>query len=120
MLWLWSISICINNFWIFNSQHDLEDIVLIYAFQDSNTNLKYVWESIELPDKGQSAIEKGAHNKTLVLSNLVEGVYLWKVTVTSSNPAGYGATVSNVTVLPAARINTPPKARDENDTFWCV
>ena len=89
--------------------------------QDSNTNLKYVWESIELPDKGQSAIEKGAHNKTLVLSNLVEGVYLWKVTVTSSNPAGYGATVSNVTVLPAARINTPPKARDENDTFWwCV
>jgi len=82
----------------------------VVTSDDSNTNLKYVWESIELPDKGQSAIEKGAHNKTLVLSNLVEGVYLWKVTVTSSNPAGYGATVSNVTVLPAARINTPPKA----------
>ena len=73
---------------------------------------KYQWTSLSLPTSSQGVtVEEGAASATLSLSHLVEGVYMWKVTVTGSEQeGGYGETVANVTVLPATRVNTPPRA----------
>ena len=72
---------------------------------------KYEWKLISSPSSEPShAIEEGAKTQTLKLSKLVQGVYVWKVIVTSEKPPGYGEAKANVTVLPAKRINTPPKA----------
>nr|CAD7198983.1 unnamed protein product [Timema douglasi] len=45
---------------------------------------------------------------TLKLSNLIEGLYTFKVSV--SSPGAYGETLANVTVLPPKRINQIPVA----------
>ena len=76
---------------------------------DSNP-YKYEWKNIAMPPKGDTAVEENANSKTLTLSSLVEGVYQWRVIVTSSSPPGFGEAGANVTVLPAARVNRPPKA----------
>ena len=71
---------------------------------------KYEWKLISKVQTDQTAVEKNSKTQTLSLSNLVEGVYQFKVTVTANNPPGYGDALANVTVLAAKRINTPPKA----------
>ena len=71
----------------------------------------YEWKLISSPSSEQSsAVEEGAKTQSLKLSHLAEGVYVWKVTVISADPAGYGETRANVTVLAARRINSPPVA----------
>jgi len=80
---------------------------------DEKNPYKYEWKlvSTSLVSKtDQTAVEKNSKTQTLSLSNLSEGVYQFKVTVTSNNPVGFGQAFANVTVLPAKRINTPPKA----------
>eukprot|EP00090_Calanus_glacialis_P008081 TRINITY_DN16425_c0_g1_i1.p1 TRINITY_DN16425_c0_g1~~TRINITY_DN16425_c0_g1_i1.p1 ORF type:complete len:942 (-),score=151.95 TRINITY_DN16425_c0_g1_i1:315-3140(-) len=77
---------------------------------DKKNPYKYEWKLVSMSKTDQTAVEKNSKTQTLTLSNLVEGVYQFKVTVTSSNPAGFGQTFANVTVEPAKRINTPPKA----------
>ena len=76
---------------------------------DSNP-MKYVWKTVSMPSDGESAVESNKNTRTLTLSNLVEGVYQFRVIVSQSSPAGYGEALANVTVLPAARLNTPPQA----------
>eukprot|EP00092_Neocalanus_flemingeri_P001829 GFUD01001950.1.p1 GENE.GFUD01001950.1~~GFUD01001950.1.p1 ORF type:complete len:942 (-),score=163.76 GFUD01001950.1:271-3096(-) len=77
---------------------------------DANNPYKYEWKLISIVQTDQNAVEKNSKTQTLSLSNLVEGVYQFKVTVTAKNPPGYGQALANVTVLPAKRINTPPAA----------
>jgi len=77
---------------------------------DANNPYKYEWKLVSMSKNDQTAVEKNSKTEKLSLSNLVEGVYQFKVTVTSNNPAGYGQAFANVTVLPPKRINTPPRA----------
>ena len=77
----------------------------------TDDSLQYEWKLLSSPSSGAtSAIEKGRNEQSLHLSGLVEGVYVWKVVVTSAQPPGYGEARANVTVLAARRINSPPKA----------
>ena len=76
---------------------------------DSNP-MKYVWKTVSMPSDGESAVESNKNTRTLTLSHLVEGVYQFKVIVSQSSPAGYGEALANITVLPMARLNTPPQA----------
>ncbi|XP_039275783.1 dyslexia-associated protein KIAA0319-like [Nilaparvata lugens] len=69
----------------------------------------YVWTLISKPEGSSSGATMNDQNGgTLKLSNLSEGVYTFKVTV--SAPGVYGETLANVTVLPKKRINKPPVA----------
>jgi len=71
---------------------------------------KYEWKLISMSQNDQTAVEQNSKTQTLSLSNLVEGVYQFKVKVTSSNPPGFGQAYANVTVEAVKRINTPPIA----------
>lgn len=71
---------------------------------------KYEWKLVTMTGGSQTAVEENSNTQTLKLSSLEEGVYQFKVTVTSRTPAGYGEALANVTVLAAKRINAPPKA----------
>ena len=90
---------------------------------------KYEWQLVSMPgtEADQTAVEKNSKSQTLILTNLVVGVYQFKVIkrelssaslysafvqvkVTSQQPAGYGETAANVTVLPVPRVNRPPVA----------
>jgi len=79
--------------------------------EDLKNPFQYEWKLISSPSSElATAQEKGAKTQTLELSGLTEGVYVWKVAVTSIDPPGYGEIKANVTVLAAKRINSPPKA----------
>lgn len=65
----------------------------------------YEWTSLEQP-KGSTAV-KHQNEGQLHLEKLVEGLYTFKVAVSTST--SYGETFVNVTVLPASRINKPPQ-----------
>jgi len=77
---------------------------------DKSNPYKYEWKLVSMSKTDQTAVEKNSKTQTLSLSNLAEGVYQFKVTVTANDPAGFGQANASVTVLPAKRINTPPKA----------
>ena len=78
---------------------------------DAKNPFSYEWKLISSPSSEHTtAQEKGAKTQTLELSGLSEGVYVWKVAVSSLDPPGYGEIKANVTVLAAKRINLPPKA----------
>ena len=87
-------------------------LTAITTEQSTSSNpIKYVWKTLSVPGKGEDAIETNKNTKTLTLTHLVtEGLYQFKVIVTTANPAGYGECLANVTVLPAARKNKPPRA----------
>ncbi|KAL1497900.1 hypothetical protein ABEB36_008782 [Hypothenemus hampei] len=65
---------------------------------------QYEWTSLHQPE-GSTAV-KHQNNNELHLEQLTEGTYEFKVSV--STLTSYGETFVNVTVLPEARINTPP------------
>ncbi|XP_050298376.1 dyslexia-associated protein KIAA0319-like protein [Anthonomus grandis grandis] len=66
---------------------------------------QYEWTSLHQPE-GSTAV-KHQNDNQLHLEKLAEGIYEFKVSV--STPTSYGETFVNVTVLPEARINTPPE-----------
>jgi len=79
--------------------------------EDTQAPFQYEWKLVSRPSTEKtSAIEEGGKTQSLKLSKLGEGVYVWKVVVTSAQLPGYGEALANVTVLPAKRINQPPKA----------
>jgi len=72
-----------------------------------NQTFKYEWKTqTNLP-----GTESNANSETLKLSGLSEGVYIFKVAISSTSPIGYGEAMANVTVLPMQRVNTPPHAK---------
>ncbi|KAJ8953581.1 hypothetical protein NQ318_003003 [Aromia moschata] len=74
------------------------------AAGDADDKYQYEWTSLHQPD-GSTAV-KHQNGGQLHLEKLTEGLYSFKVSV--STPTAYGETFVNVTVLPAKRINQPP------------
>lgn len=75
--------------------------------QASGDTYKYLWSLITQPsDAVNGTISDSAKDK-IVLSNLSEGLYRFKVVVTGKMLKGEA--YANVTVLPEKRINTPPQ-----------
>lgn len=72
--------------------------------EDPQDKYLYEWTSLHQPES--STAVKHQNENQLHLEKLSEGVYEFKVSV--SNPSSYGETFVNVSVLPEARINTPP------------
>ena len=105
-----NISVLVENKTLTLPQTSVSLTVLTSPEPSDSNPYKYEWRNIAMPPKGDTAVEENANSRTLSLSSLVEGVYQWRVIVTSSSPAGYGEAAANVTVLPAARVNRPPKA----------
>ena len=76
--------------------------------EDLENPFQYEWKLISSPSSEHATAQE--NTKTLELSGLTQGVYVWKVAVTAMEPPGYGEFKANVTVLSAKRINSPPKA----------
>ncbi|XP_026816295.1 dyslexia-associated protein KIAA0319-like protein isoform X1 [Rhopalosiphum maidis] len=76
---------------------------------DTGHSYQYEWSLIsKTQGSGQTVSMNDQNGSTLKLSNLVEGLYMFKVTVTGTG--AFGEAQANVTVLLPQRINTPPKA----------
>ncbi|KAL3274510.1 hypothetical protein HHI36_015893 [Cryptolaemus montrouzieri] len=75
------------------------------APEESDEKYQYEWNSLQQPD-GSTAV-KHQNGGNLQLTKLSEGLYTFKVSV--STTTAYGETFVNVTVLPPSRINKPPQ-----------
>ena len=73
----------------------------------SPNSYNYEWNLIT---NQLSGVMENRENQTLSLSQLDEGTYQFKVSVSGGNPPIRGQGFGNVTVLPQPRINKPPKA----------
>eukprot|EP00095_Tigriopus_kingsejongensis_P001489 maker-scaffold124_size330879-snap-gene-1.31 protein:Tk01489 transcript:maker-scaffold124_size330879-snap-gene-1.31-mRNA-1 annotation:"hypothetical protein L798_13730" len=82
-------------------------VLTAYALPEapSDTAYKYEWK-LEKGNAGGNM--ENSHASQLTLSQLKEGVYLFRVVVTGDNPPAWGEAYGNVSVLPAERINMPP------------
>ena len=105
-----NISVFVENMTVTLPQSSVSLTVVTAPEPSGGNPYKYEWKNIGMPADGDKAVESDANTATLTLTGLVEGVYQWRGIVTSSAPVGYGETAANVTVLPATRINTPPRA----------
>lgn len=72
-----------------------------------NQHYNYVWSLLSQPE-GHTGTMTDQNRGTVKLSNLSEGLYTFKVTV--SSPNAYGEAYANVSVLPPKRINQAPIA----------
>ncbi len=66
----------------------------------------YLWSLVDKPDNDKNGTITDQTRKIVKVSNLSEGLYRFKLSVTGQN--SYGETYVNLTVLPAKRINIPP------------
>nr|CAD7429431.1 unnamed protein product [Timema monikensis] len=78
------------------------------VFLSLGEHYNYEWTLVSQPEGGNSGTMNDQNGGTLKLSNLIEGLYTFKVSV--SSPGAYGETLANVTVLPPKRINQIPVA----------
>ncbi|XP_001352876.3 dyslexia-associated protein KIAA0319 [Drosophila pseudoobscura] len=76
--------------------------------QTSDTKYKYLWTLISQPKGPMNGTISDQSKSKVKLSNLSEGLYTFKVTVTGDNGT-FGEAAANVTVLPENRINQPPQ-----------
>ncbi|XP_030385510.1 dyslexia-associated protein KIAA0319 [Scaptodrosophila lebanonensis] len=76
--------------------------------QTSGTKYKYLWTLITQPKGPMNGTISDQSKPKVKLSNLSEGLYTFKVTVTGDNGT-FGETDANVTVLPEKRINQAPQ-----------
>ncbi|XP_075153947.1 dyslexia-associated protein KIAA0319-like protein [Haematobia irritans] len=76
--------------------------------ESSNTKYKYLWTLINQPKSPMNGTISDQSQSKVKLSNLSEGLYTFKVTVTGDNGT-YGESMANVTVLPEKRINRVPQ-----------
>ncbi|XP_023702907.1 dyslexia-associated protein KIAA0319-like protein isoform X3 [Cryptotermes secundus] len=87
-----------------------ENEVTLSAFtvpaEQPGEHYKYEWTFLAQPEGVNSGIMNDQNGETLKLSHLIEGLYMFKVSV--SAPGAYGETYANVTVLPPKHINKPP------------
>ncbi|ALC43405.1 CG7565 [Drosophila busckii] len=76
--------------------------------QTSNTKYKYLWTLISQPKGPMNGTISDQSKSKVKLSNLSDGLYTFKVTVTGDNGT-FGEATANVTVLPERRINQSPQ-----------
>uniref|UniRef100_A0A6B2EFS6 Putative serine-type protease inhibitor n=1 Tax=Phlebotomus kandelakii TaxID=1109342 RepID=A0A6B2EFS6_9DIPT len=74
--------------------------------QSSGDKYKYLWTLVSRPSGDDNGTISDQSKDKVKLSNLSEGLYQFKVTVTGNG--SYGEAYANVTVLPAKRLNRPP------------
>ncbi|XP_066597643.1 dyslexia-associated protein KIAA0319-like protein [Prorops nasuta] len=75
--------------------------------EQENEHYNYAWSLLSEPE-GHTGTMIDQNRMTMKLSNLSEGLYTFKVTV--SSPTAYGEAYANVSVLPPKRINQAPIA----------
>ncbi|XP_008555762.1 dyslexia-associated protein KIAA0319-like protein [Microplitis demolitor] len=75
--------------------------------EQGNEHYNYAWSLLSQPE-GHTGTMTDQNLPTVKLSNLSEGLYKFRVVVTSLN--AYGEAYANVSVLPPKRINKPPIA----------
>ena len=78
------------------------------ADDNSNPRYKYLWSLIVQPKGPMNGTISDQSKAKVKLSNLSEGLYTFKVTVTGDNGAN-GEAMANVTVLPQIRKNKVPQ-----------
>lgn len=78
-----------------------------YVTPPAPDGVKYQYDWISLQQPAGSAAVKHQNGEEMHLSKLSEGLFTFKVSVSSDD--AYGETFVNVTVLPPSRINQPPK-----------
>jgi hypothetical protein len=76
----------------------LSQACFIIALFCTGEHYKYEWTFLAQPEGVNSGIMNDQNGETLKLSHLIEGLYMFKVSV--SAPGAYGETYANVTVLP--------------------
>jgi PKD repeat protein len=74
--------------------------------ENENEKYSYLWSLVDKPENDKNGTITDQTRKIVKVSNLSEGLYRFKLTVTGQN--SYGETFVNLTVLPAKRINIPP------------
>ena len=75
--------------------------------ESSNMKYKYLWTLINQPKSPMNGTISDQSQSKVKLSNLSEGLYTFKVTVTGDGI--FGEAMANVTVLPEKRINRVPQ-----------
>nr|XP_053633719.1 dyslexia-associated protein KIAA0319-like protein [Cherax quadricarinatus] len=86
-----------------------EDRVTLSAYAiGAPSECKYEWSLLQQPTSDDPGSVSDTKSQTITLSHLMQGVYIFKVVVDA--PKAHGEAVGNVTVLPAKRVNQPPKA----------
>ncbi|KAJ1201160.1 hypothetical protein NDU88_004975 [Pleurodeles waltl] len=86
---------------------DVELNAFVVPAPSANISYNYEWSLITHPADYKGEIES-KHARTMKLSQLSPGLYVFKVAVSGENAFGEG--LVNVTVKPAARVNQPPVA----------
>ncbi|KAL3892207.1 hypothetical protein ACJMK2_004439 [Sinanodonta woodiana] len=76
--------------------------------KDPGVEYHYEWSLEAHPEGAESGNMEGKTTDTLILKNLIAGLYTFRVQVTAPNM--YGEAYVNVTVLPPKRENKPPVA----------
>ncbi|MBN3270474.1 K0319 protein, partial [Polyodon spathula] len=88
-------------------KNEVELNAFVVPAPPKETFYSYEWSLISHPANYEGEMES-KHTKSLKLSRLSPGLYIFKVTVSGDN--SYGESFVNVTVKPAARVNKPPTA----------
>jgi dyslexia-associated protein KIAA0319-like protein len=89
-----------------NIQLPINQALLTAKVVPEDEKLNYLWSLVDKPENDKNGTITSVNNTTVRVSNLSEGLYRFKLTVSGEN--SYGETFVNLTVLPAARINKPP------------
>lgn len=88
-----------------------EAVLSAYTIPDEQTSgdkYKYTWSLISQPSSSNGSISDQTKDR-IMLSNLSEGVYRFKVRVTGERGFGEGEAEANLTVLSEKRTLKPPK-----------
>ena len=85
-----------------------EQKVTLSAYAIGATECKFEWTLLVQPNSDVSGSVSDPNTETITLSQLVPGVYIFRVAVDASG--AHGEAIGNVTVLPAQRVNKPPTA----------
>lgn len=88
-------------------KNEVELNAFVVPSPPKETFYSYEWSLISHPADYEGEMES-KHTKSLKLSRLSPGLYIFKVTVNGDN--SYGESFVNVSVKPAARVNKPPTA----------
>uniref|UniRef100_A0A4W3IEJ5 KIAA0319 n=1 Tax=Callorhinchus milii TaxID=7868 RepID=A0A4W3IEJ5_CALMI len=96
-----------NNIVITLPKDEMELNIFVVPAPSAESPYKYQWDLISHPEDYKGVME-GKYTETLKLTQLSEGLYVFRVAVVGDN--AYGESFVNVTVEPAPRVNQPPVA----------
>lgn len=89
-----------------------DSITISASVEPVNPQYNYKWTLVSQPDSPaqQETGWIGLNTNTLKLNNLVEGTYIFKITVSTPDQLASGQASVNITVLAPKRVNKPPTA----------